>query len=181
VPVYRRGGSPSAGSPSGRRALAPEVSEALSQLLRSVAKNEFVPVEFLTSVVLHESGGIATRVNKDSGAKGLMQLLKPAMHDVKKIYPVGLEWSGTELADPFDPMQNLTTGARYLVIVSARLGRDMTNPRTWPAIYAGYNLGVGNAVHVLGGNPERAADAIRKQGVRDPAAYFPKVQSIFAR
>jgi len=176
MPVYRRGGSAPAGGSK-----VSSVTPELSQLLKNVAKSEFVPVEFLTAVALHESGGIATRVNKDSGAKGLMQLLKGAMQDVKKIYPVGLEWAGAELADPFDPLQNLTTGARYLVIVSARIGRDMTDKRTWPAIYAGYNLGVGNAIHVLAGNPERAADAIRKQGVRDPAAYFPKLQLIFSR
>lgn len=163
-----------------KRVLNPKVTPVIDALLAKVALSEEVPHVLLRKVAVLESRLIPDAVSS-TGAVGLMQLTRGAQRDVSATLPDGVRWIRGVMAEPMDPEENLRVGARYLRIVAQYLGRSVDEPADWPAVYVAYNIGAGNAAHVLAGRPERAAEAIAKQAYGEPAAYLENVKKALAR
>lgn len=126
---------------------------ALERLARGVARKYGIPENLFVSLVRHESGFNPRAVSR-AGAMGLTQLM-----------PATARALGVE--DPFDPVQNLEGGARYLRQQYERFGR-------WDLALAAYNAGPG-AVSRYGGIPpyretqNYVRSVLRGAGVRSSA------------
>jgi len=92
--------------------------------IESAARENDVAPELLLAVMVQESGGRADAISP-AGAQGLMQLMPATAEDL------GVD-------DPFDPVQNIRGGARYLSQMRERFGDDMD------LVLAAYNAGPGN-------------------------------------
>jgi len=88
--------------------------------------------DLLKAVIIHESGGNPRAVSS-KGAKGLMQLTDGTARDLG-------------VTNPFDPVQNIFGGARFLAGLLKRFGGDLE------LALASYNAGMG-AVLKYGGIP----------------------------
>jgi hypothetical protein len=97
---------------------------------KRIAREQGVPEDLFLKLVRQESGFNPKAVSR-SGAIGLAQLMPGTAHGLG--------------VDPFDPVQNLTGGARYLKSQFDRFGR-------WDLALAAYNAGPG-AVTKYGGVP----------------------------
>ncbi|MGD9644021.1 MAG: lytic transglycosylase domain-containing protein [Elusimicrobiales bacterium] len=104
---------------------------AIESLARSVARRYGIPENLFVSLVWHESGFNPRAVSR-AGAMGLTQLM-----------PATARALGVR--NPFDPVENLEGGARYLRQQYERFGR-------WDLALAAYNAGPG-AVSRYGGIP----------------------------
>ena len=106
-------------------------AERHSGFVRRYAKENNLPFWLVMSIVHAESGGNPRAVSR-VGAKGLMQLMRPAEEDVLRLrrYAPG---------DLFNPDYNVRIGAGYLGILAKRFHRD------WPLVVAAYHMGPGAA------------------------------------
>lgn len=107
---------------------------AYEDIVEQAATAYGVPVELIRAVMKQESGGAERAVSK-KGAQGLMQLMPETARDLG-------------VADPFDPIQNIHGGVRYLRQMYDRFG-------DWRKALAAYNAGPG-AVEKYGGVPPYA-------------------------
>ncbi|MFN7994699.1 MAG: lytic transglycosylase domain-containing protein [Bryobacteraceae bacterium] len=111
----------------------PLPDETLTPLIREAAQKEALEEHLLRAVIEEESGFRPCAVSS-RGAMGLMQLM-----------PGTAQQMGT--LDPFDPRQNLLSGARYLKQLLTRYGGN-------PGLaLAAYNAGPGR-VEEGGGVPQ---------------------------
>ncbi|MDI3532552.1 MAG: hypothetical protein PWR28_897 [Synergistaceae bacterium] len=124
--------------------------ESFSQTLDGLAKRYDVDPNLVRSVIVAESGGDPNAVSP-KGALGLMQLM-----------PATASHLGVD--DPFDPMQNLEGGIKYLAQLIDRYDGDVEKA------LAAYNAGPG-AVDRHGGIPP----------FRETQAYVKKVLSLCAK
>jgi Rod binding domain-containing protein len=105
---------------------------AYEDTIQAAASKFGLSPELLKAVIQHESGGNPRAVSPD-GAKGLMQLLD----STAKMLGV---------SDPFNPVQNIMGGAKYLAQLVKRFGGDLEKT------LASYNAGPG-AVEKYNGVP----------------------------
>lgn len=124
--------------------------EGFSQTLDGLAKRYAVDPNLVRSVIVAESGGDPNAVSP-KGALGLMQLM-----------PATASHLGVD--DPFDPIQNLEGGIKYLAQLIDRYDGDVEKA------LAAYNAGPG-AVDRHGGIPP----------FRETQAYVKKVLSLCAK
>jgi len=111
----------------------PLPEEELQPLFRQVAEEEGLAEGLLRAVAEQESGFRPCAVSP-KGAMGLMQLMPSTAHDLG-------------VRDPFDPHENLQSGARFLKQLLARFGGD-------PVLaLSAYNAGP-DRVEAAGGVPE---------------------------
>lgn len=104
-----------------RAAAVPKRALQWSELIHEVARERDVSPKLLHAVIAVESGFDPRAVSR-KGAMGLMQL----MPDTARRFNV---------ADPFDPRQNLTGGATYLKWLLEKFGDDVS------LALAAYNAG----------------------------------------
>lgn len=104
----------------------------LTSLIQSTATKYSLDPALLAAVVNQESKGNPNAVSP-VGAQGLMQLM-----------PTTSQWLG--VTNPFDPVQNLDGGARYLSQLMTQYGGDTS------LALAAYNAGPGR-VNQYGGIP----------------------------
>ncbi|WP_198469639.1 lytic transglycosylase domain-containing protein [Acetomicrobium sp. S15 = DSM 107314] len=124
--------------------------DGLSRTLDGLAKRYAVDPNLVRSVIVAESGGNPSAVSP-KGALGLMQLM-----------PATASHLGVD--DPFDPIQNLEGGIKYLAQLIDRYDGDVEKA------LAAYNAGPG-AVDRHGGIPP----------FRETQAYVKKVLSLCAK
>lgn len=135
-------------------------------LIVTLAPKEGVPVNTALKFFWIESRFDPYAISP-SGAKGVGQLTTVAVRDVA-------QKTGYRLKDPFDPVDNITCSLKYMKLVAEYLGIGLDDP---VALYAGYNIGIGNAKHLLDGNPELAnARTIKNQGFGSPSNYLRNVE-----
>lgn len=124
--------------------------EAYDPAIRAAASDSGVSENLIKAVIMHESGGDAGAVS-EKGAKGLMQLMDATARELG-------------VKDPFDPVENIRGGARYL----GRLIREFKG--NLELALASYNAGLG-AVKKFGGIPPYS----------ETQAYVKKVMAEVAR
>ncbi len=117
---------------SARRRTSSERHRRYDTLLREAAARYLLPFAFLKAVVSVESDFTPTALS-NKGAMGLMQLMPRTA-------------AAMGVTDPFDPVQNVFGGARYLRVLANRLGGDLV------LTIAAYHAGEG-AVKRHGGVP----------------------------
>lgn len=94
-----------------RAAERPRREQQLAPLIRAVAREQDLAPQLLHAVIAVESGFDANAVSR-KGAMGLMQLMPATARRFN-------------VADPFDPRQNLAGGASYLKWLLGRFGGDL--------------------------------------------------------
>jgi len=107
-------------------------SAAYEDTIMEAANKYGLKPELLKAVIRHESGGNPKAVSPD-GAKGLMQLIDSTAKMMGVI-------------DPFNPVQNIMGGAKYLAQLMKKFGGDLEKA------IASYNAGPG-AVEKYDGVP----------------------------
>jgi soluble lytic murein transglycosylase-like protein len=121
--------------PSAASADCPTIAEKeVEPLIAAAAKAQQLQPELIRAIIREESGSHPCAVSA-RGAMGLMQLM-----------PATVEQFQT--ADPFDPAQNINTGARYLKQLMDRYKGDLK------LSLAAYNAGPGR----VDGNPPAPPD-----------------------
>jgi hypothetical protein len=108
---------------------------AFPDLIREVATLHAVD-EHLIRAIIHAESAYQIDAKSPKGAQGLMQLMPGTQADLGVI-------------DPYDPVDNIEAGTRYLAGLLARFGGDVT------LASAAYNAGPG-AVEQYGGVPPYA-------------------------
>ncbi len=141
-------GTSAAASAAGR--LGPASTPPFADLLDQVARQTGVDRALLAAVAEVESG-FNPRAVSSAGAKGLMQLM-------------GATAQSLGVVNAFDPLQNLSGGARFLRGLLDRYGGSL------PLALAAYNAGPG-AVDRHGGVPPFA----------ETQAYVPRVLAALQR
>jgi soluble lytic murein transglycosylase-like protein len=106
----------------------------IAQLAESIGQRFGLPPGLLAALVLHESGGNPRAVSP-VGAQGLTQLMPSTAKNLG-------------VTDPFNAVQNLTGGAKYLA-------SQLAHFKSVPLALAAYNAGPG-AVSKYGGIPPYA-------------------------
>jgi len=109
----------------------------------------------IKAIISTESGGIAN-AKSGAGARGLMQLMQPAIADAKKYYPKIVEGINMQTTLMDDPRANIAFGTAYFKYLMNRFNDDVQ------ASLAAYNAG-----------PTRVAKLIRKHGA-NYASYLPQ-------
>lgn len=138
----------------------------IRDLIVKLAEQEGIPVNTALKFFWIESKFDQYAISP-SGAKGVGQLTTVAIRDVA-------EKTGYVLKDPFNPADNIKCSLKYMRLVAEYLGVGLNDP---VALYAGYNVGIGNAKHLLNGNPELAnSKTIRAQGFGSPSNYLANVE-----
>lgn len=94
-----------------RAAQLPRREQQFAPLIREVARAQDIAPQLLHAVIAVESGFDAHAVSR-KGAMGLMQLMPATARRFN-------------VADPFDPRQNLAGGASYLKWLLGRFGGDL--------------------------------------------------------
>lgn len=113
----------------------PMPKEAIEPLLQDAARREGLSADLLRAVATQESGLRPCAVSP-KGAMGLMQLM-----------PATASYFG--VTDPFDPRQNIDSGARFLKQLLTRYGDNVA------LALGAYNSGPGR-VDLAGGLPDIA-------------------------
>lgn len=155
--------------------------EGMRVLVTRIAEEEGVPAQTALKIVKLESG-FDPNAKSPTGYVGLFQLGTPAMTDVYRSKPAGVDWvpaghnkSGPlfRMAKPFDPEQNSRVGCRYIRIVADRYMRVSLSDVV--PLYMAFNIGSQGAKHVLAGRPELAAKEIAANpayGKGNPRQYM---------
>lgn len=110
-------------------------------LIKELAAKEGVPEETALKFFWIESRFDPRAVSR-TGARGVGQLTRVAIEDVRR-------HTGYVLRDPFDARDNITCSLKYMKIVAKYLKIALNDPT---ALYAAYNVGIGNAKHLLAGD-----------------------------
>ncbi len=137
----------------------PLADSVATPLVEGAAKEEGVDIKLLRAVIDQESGFHPCAISP-KGAQGLMQLM-PGTADLLQV------------ADPFDPKQNIEAGAKYLKQLLDKNGGDVAKA------LGAYNAGP-NSDDPTGKIPETKAyvDAIlAKMGIKrtdPPSIQMPK-------
>jgi hypothetical protein len=139
VLVYKKGDE---------RVLFPVNVTTYDDTLREAADHYNLPFAFLKAVMKVESN-FNPRAISDANAKGLMQLIDVTASEMN-------------VADPFDPRQNIFGGARYLRILANQFGGNMA------LTAAAYNAG-----------PERVAKVGRVPEIRETQRYVRRVLQMY--
>jgi soluble lytic murein transglycosylase-like protein len=111
----------------------PMPKDEADNLMQQAAERENLSVDLLRAVINQESGFRPCAVSP-KGAMGLMQLMPSTFNELGK-------------QDPFDPRQNIDSGARFLKQLLTRYGGDMK------LALGAYNAGPAR-VDATGGVPE---------------------------
>jgi soluble lytic murein transglycosylase-like protein len=122
----------------------PMPAHALEPLIHQAAREQELAPELLRAVIAEESG-FRPCVVSSKGAVGLMQLM-----------PETAGWLG--VANPFDPQENVASGARFLKYLLLRYGGKLDQA------LAAYNAGPGR-VDRAGGIPP----------IRETRQYLPRI------
>lgn len=165
-------------------------SNEIKRQITMIAAEEGVPAELALKVAYLESKFDPMAVSK-TGHKGLFQIGTYAATDVRDFDPTGIEFvraSGTgyggkplyKLANPFDVVQNIKAGVRYLKVAKRYLGVDWSRGAD---IYMAFNIGATAAKHVLRGEPEKAREEIKNQyyGNGDPQRYYAALSTAYSK
>jgi hypothetical protein len=116
--------------------------EGLDETIATAARTYNIPEAFIRAVITVESG-YKTKALSYKGAMGLMQLMPGTAADLG-------------VTDPYDPVQNIMAGTRFLRILANRFEGDI------PKVLAAYHAG-GHAVAVSDGIPYEGSDGyVRK-------------------
>jgi soluble lytic murein transglycosylase-like protein len=100
------------------------VTADIQDLLTQAANQYGVPADLVIAQAQAESGGNPNAVSP-AGAQGVMQLMPATAADLG-------------VTDPFDPVQNIDAGVRYLSQMLSKFGGDVQ------LALAAYNWGPGN-------------------------------------
>lgn len=136
------------------------------KLIEAIAQKEGVPAATATRIAWLESRWRPDAVSP-TGAKGVMQLTSIAIRDIA-------QRGGYQVTNPFDPVQNITGGVKYMKIVARDLGVPLTEAAK---IYMGFNIGPSGAKNVMAGKPELAAKQISQQAYGKPEVYAKNVEN----
>ena len=135
-------------------------------------KNGLRPA-FLAAVILNESSYDPTAIVERTNARGLMQLLPSAANTYKR----GTPYENRKLTDEdlFDPEINVTIGANYIRILSARYAGD-------PVLVAcAYHAGPNNVDYWLFRNSSNGRSlSINEIPMADTRQYAKKVVDSYA-
>ena len=101
----------------------PLPEEQLKRIIEGAAKRQSIKADLLRGIIRQESGARPCAVSS-KGAQGMMQLM-----------PATSQQFG--VADPFEPIQNIQAGARYLKQLLTRYNGDVAKA------LAAYNAGAG--------------------------------------
>jgi soluble lytic murein transglycosylase-like protein len=151
VAAAAQAGSATAGAPSPAAKGGPA---PLNNLIDRVAADNGLPSSLLRAVVEAESGGNPAATSS-AGAAGLMQLMPGTA-------------ASLGVTDPYDPVQNLYGGARYLKGLINRFG-DLR------LALAAYNSGPGTLSRLGVTNWERDRGMLPVE----TQAYVPKVMALY--
>lgn len=124
----------------------------IRQLIAAIALKEGVPPVTALKIAYLESRFNPKAVSP-TGAKGVFQLTSIAIKDIA-------QRGGFVVTDPFDPVQNITGGIKYIKIAARDIGARLDETAK---VYMAFNIGPTGARHVLNGQPEKAAKQIRQQ------------------
>lgn len=111
----------------GQAALIPEVWRKYRSIIEAASAKYGVPIPWIVSLIIIESGGRETVGANSAGAVGLMQLLRSTAAAV-----AGRPVSDAELVNP---AINIDLGTKFMASQGARYGWDL------PVIAASYNAG----------------------------------------
>ena len=114
----------------------------LQAMIQQAAASQNLPEALLNAVVSAESGGNSS-AESSKGAMGLMQLMPKTA-------------SSLGVTDPYDPMQNLMGGARYLKGLISRFGGDVQ------LAVAAYNAGPNRIKDTSRGWPTETENYVNK-------------------
>ncbi len=124
-------------------------TSSLDGIVSTASAQNGVSPQLLRAMIDAESGGDPSAISR-AGAQGLMQLMPGTA-------------SAYGVADPFDPLDNVLGGSRYMHDLLARYRGDL------PLALAAYNAGPG-AVNAAGGIP----------AYPETRAYVARVQELLA-
>jgi len=93
----------------------------------------------ISKVIQIESSGNPRAVNRRTGARGLMQIMKATWEEM--VGKMGKDWDWN---DAFDPDKNIAVGTYYLEIEIPRLLRHFSVFDSVKTRLAAYNYGIGN-------------------------------------
>jgi soluble lytic murein transglycosylase-like protein len=99
----------------------PVPEEQLKPMIEEAAKRQSIAADLLRSVIRQESGARPCAISS-KGAQGMMQLMPATSRELG-------------VADPFEPLQNIEAGARYLKQMLTRYNGDVAKA------LAAYNAG----------------------------------------
>jgi hypothetical protein len=99
-------------------------AEPFADFVAEAAQRFGVPISWINSVMMLESGGNVTAVSS-AGAMGLMQIMPDTWDVLRSRYGLGV--------DPFDPRDNILAGTAYM--------REMHDRYGSPGFLAAYNAG----------------------------------------
>lgn len=128
-------------------------TEQLKQIARQKARDFGVNEDIFLKLVQKESSW-NPRATSQAGAQGLVQLMPATARDLG-------------VADPYDPVQSLTGGARYLAQQLKRFGN-------YEKALAAYNAGPGNVERYGGIPPFRETQNYVKTILGEPGTSKPK-------
>jgi len=132
-------------------------------ILRYAEKNN-LPPDFVHKVVLAESSGRPDAVSR-VGAKGLMQIMRPAEIDARK--KLGLAEGRGDL---FDPEYNIKIGCTYL-----RMQTDRFRGDAW-LVLAAYNMGPTRVSKLAREHPTlNSRELILKHAYKETRDYCTKI------
>lgn len=135
-------------------------AEDVRRAITAYAEREGVPAQTALKIAWLESR-FNPKATSPTGAKGVFQLTSIAIKDVA-------QRGGYQVRDPYDMIDNIVGGLKYLKIVSRDLGVSLSDA---PKLYMGFNIGPTGAKYVLSGKPELAAKQIGQQAYGKPAVY----------
>lgn len=143
---------------SGRMAVVDRTD--IKKLIEKYATEEGVPIPTAMKIAYLESR-FDPLAKSPTGAKGVYQFTSIAIEDLKRR-------ANFVMGDPFDPVQNIIGGMKFIKLVARDVGVKLTDV---PFVYMAFNIGPRGAKAVLSGKADSVASFINKQAYGPPDVY----------